>query len=406
MISIRPFRAWRPVPDKAPFVGSRSYVSYTPEQLEEKLQKDAYSFLHVIHPKDTEGREDLSREDRFLLTRKAFRRFCEQGTMIRDERPCIYVYEQHAHGNISRGIITGVSVQAYLDGSIKVHEQTLTAREQLFTDYLLATGINAEPVLLTTPPGSDWIDLLDATVSTIPLYDHITNDGIHHRLWASDDLALREKLQRAFSQIPALYIADGHHRMASSTRLAVQSNATDVDPEAWCLAYIVPHDQLYIYNFDRAVRTLGGLTCREFLDRLGGIGELTPVKSGRTGPGTIAVRTADGWHCLKLPPAPEGAAPAARLDAARLSELVLGPMLGIEDLRTDARITFIPGTEGIKLLEAMVVSGQAEAAFHLHPVSFSELRAVADTGGTMPPKSTYIEPKLRSGITVYSLEDV
>lgn len=406
MISLRPFRAWRPVPDKAPFVGSRSYVSYTPEQLATKLHKDPYSFLHVIHPQEEIASAGLTREQRFQLTRNAFRRFCDQGIIVRDQKPSIYIYEQHAHGNISRGIITGVSVHDYLSGAIKVHEQTLTAREQLFTDYLEATGINAEPVLLTTPPGNNWPDLLEGTISTDPIYDFITNDGIQHRLWATDDLILREKLQLNFSKIPSLYIADGHHRMASSARLAQQHNAGDVDPESWCLAYIVPHSQLYIYNFDRAVTSLGDLSTAEFLDRLAQVGQLTSIKTGRTAPGTISIRTGQGWHCLKLPPAKEHIDPASRLDAARLSELVLGPMLGITDLRTDPRISFIPGTEGVEHLETLVYSGKAAAAFHLHPISFSELRAVADTGGTMPPKSTYIEPKLRSGITVYSLEDV
>ncbi|MDQ3101533.1 MAG: DUF1015 family protein [Bacteroidota bacterium] len=406
MISLRPFRAWRPVPDKAALVGSRSYVSYTPEQLAEKLDKDPYSFLHVIHPQEEVGSIALSREDRFQLTRNAFHRFCDQGIITRDAKPSIYIYEQHAHGNISRGIITGVSVQDYLNGAIKVHEQTLTAREQLFTDYLEATGINAEPVLLTTPPGNDWQDLLDPVCGQDPIYDFITNDGIHHRLWSSDDVKLREDLQLNFSQIPALYIADGHHRLASSARLAQQHQATDVDPESWCLAYIVPHNQLYIYNFDRVVDSLGDLSRNDLLDRLGKVGTLSPVRSGKTAPGTIAIRLAQEWFCLKLPETAENTDPAARLDAARLSQLVLGPMLGITDLRTDPRISFIPGIEGTKYLETLVDSGKAAAAFHLHPVSFSELRSVADTGGTMPPKSTYIEPKLRSGITVYSLEDV
>jgi uncharacterized protein (DUF1015 family) len=406
MISIRPFRAWRPAPDKAALVGSRSYVSYTPEELHERLENDPYSFLHVIHPPEGAGTAELTREERFLLTRRAFRRFCEKGIMIREDRPSIYVYEQHAHGNVSRGIITGVSVQAYIDGSIKVHEQTLSAREQLFTDYLGATGINAEPVLLTTPPGSNWEDMLDVVVSAPPIYDFITRDGIQHRLWASPDLDLRERIQQTFSRIPSLYIADGHHRMASSARLAQQQGARDVDPESWCLAYIVPHHQLYIYNFDRAVDSLNGLSQEAFMECVAGVGDLSPAKSARSAPGTIAIRIGSGWYSLKLPGPSSEVPPAARLDAARLSELVLGPILGITDLRTDPRITFVPGTESIKLLEAMVVSGNSAVAFHLHPVSFGELRGVADSGGTMPPKSTYIEPKLRSGLIVYSLEDV
>lgn len=405
MISLRPFRAWRPVPDKAARVGSRSYVSYSEEELAQRLAADPCTFLHVIHPQEANSIMDLPRQDRFRLVRKAFRKFCEEGIMLRDQRPCIYVYEQHSHGNTSRGIITGVSVRLYMDGVIKVHEQTLTAREALFTEYLESTGINAEPVLLTTPPGSNWEHLLSVIVQSTPEYDFVTRDGVQHRLWVNDDLQIREAIQKAFGNIPALYIADGHHRMASSARLAKEHAANDVDPEAWCLAYIVPHDQLYIYNFDRTVTDLGGLSEEDLLKQLGRIGRLTHTKRPRSAAGIIAVLTAGGWHSLELPKAQENTA-AERLDAARLSKLVLGPILGITDLRTDPRISFVPGIDGIGALERSVSSGKSAAAFHLEPVSFAELRAVADEGGTMPPKSTYIEPKLRSGITVYSLEDV
>jgi uncharacterized protein (DUF1015 family) len=229
---------------------------------------------------------------------------------------------------------------------------------------------------------------------------------VRHRFWAVSDLAVRQGLQQAFARFPALYIADGHHRLASSARLGEESGATDVDPKAWCLAYVLPHTHLHIFNFDRAVTTLNGLTAEAFLEALSHIGHLEKVVSPGTVHGIVCVRTRLGWHALHLPDPPKEASAADMLDPARLSELVLGPVLGIEDLRTDPHIHFIPGTHGIEELEQLVDSGAMEAAFHLQPVSFEELKAVADSGGTMPPKSTYIEPKLRSGLTVYSLEDV
>ena len=404
MISLRPFRAWRPAPDKAPHVGSRSYISYSPEQLAYELERDPYSFLHVIHPPEAD--EQMPRQQRYACIRRAFQRFIQDGVIVREQEPAIYVYEQQAHGNTSRGIIVGVSVQDHLEGRIKVHEQTLTAREQLFTEYLEATGINAEPVLLATPPGTHWQDRLLPILSGDPLYDHVTEDGVRHKLWVACDPDIRVGLQQEFAQVEALYIADGHHRMASSARLAEQQHAADVDPMAWCLAYIVPHDHLHIYNYDRVVHGLNGMSAEELLQRIGDAGSLSPIKRPRTAPGTIAIRTRKGWHALELPKASEALSPAERLDPVRLSSLILAPMLGITDLRNDRRVSFIPGTEGPEALERMVAQGEADIAFHLHPVSFQELRAVADSGGTMPPKSTYIEPKLRSGVTVYSLEDV
>ncbi len=405
MIELRPFRAWRAAPDKAHLVGSRSYVSYTPEQLSEKLAGNPYTFLHVVHP-DTQGSapEPADRRERFRRTRHAFKAFCDEGILVRDAEPCIYVYEQTGRGNTTRGIITGVSVEAYRDGRIKVHEQTLTAREQLFVDYLQHTGVNAEPVLLATPDGTAWEALLDPITNRRPDHDFSTTDRVRHRLWACTDVKLREDLQRRFADIPALYIADGHHRMASSAGLADREQATDVDPKAWCLAYIVPRQQLYIYNFDRVVRGLNGHSVGSFHEALAQVGELRPVAAPWAGPGSVAVYLAGQWYTLALPPA-EGAA-ADRLDAARLNTAVLAPVLGIHDLRTDPRVHFVPGTSGTHELQRQVDNGEADVAFHLHPVQFTELQAVADSGGIMPPKSTYIEPKLRSGFTVYSLEDV
>ena len=404
MIELRPFRAWRPAPEVAHRVGSRSYVSYSEEELAQRLAENPHSFLHVLRPDDASTAR-LTRAERFHRVRLAFKDFCDARVMLREEAPALYLYEQSSRGNTSRGIVCGVSAQAYRDGRIKVHEQTLIAREQLFAEYLHSTGMNAEPVLLATPEGSAWEALLDPLLNQWPACAFRTRDQVSHRLWPITDRALLEKLQRTFAGIPALYIADGHHRLASSARLAEQRGLTDVDPGFWCLAYIVPRKDLFIFNFDRAVTTLGGMSEERFLESLSRIGTLLPSAGAVAAPGIIGVRTTGGWHTLNLPRTDASRPTCDRLDAARLSELVLGPVLGINDLRTDQRARFVPGTMGTAELDRMVSSGEAEAAFHLHPVSFEQLKAVADEGGTMPPKSTYIEPKLRSGMLVYSLEE-
>lgn len=405
MILLRPFRAWRPASGKAHRVGSRSYVGYTHEQLRAKLDGNPYTFLHVIHP-DGWGDAHLPRHERHTKVRVKFRAFCDLGYLERDAEPHLYVYEQTNRGMASLGIIAGVSVADYRAGLIKKHEQTLTNRENLFKEYLRATGMNAEPVLLADPDDGRLELLLRPVTSGTPDSDFTTSDGVRHRFWAVRDRAWTDSVQDLFSTMPALYIADGHHRLASSARLAESTGATDVDPKAWCLAYILPHTHLHILNFDRAVTTLNGLSPEAFIDALGRVGRVEQVDAPGTVHGVVCVRTRLGWHALHLPAPPPDATPAEQLDPARLSELVLGPILGIRDLRTDPHIRFIPGTHGIAELEQLVDSGAMEAAFHLQPVSFDELKAVADTNGTMPPKSTYIEPKLRSGLTVYSLEDV
>ncbi len=402
MIALRPFRAWRPAADKAHLVASRSYVSYTEEQLAEKLEGNPFTFLHVIHPPGLDP--TCSREERFQAVRSAFERFRDtDANMQRDGRPCFHLYEQRARGLSSFGLIAGVSVDDYREGRIKVHEQTLAAREDLFAEYLDTIGINAEPVLLTTPDDT-WAELLAPVAATRPEYDYTTTDRVRHRLWPIDDIRSQADLQAAFARIQALYIADGHHRLASSARLATRRSADQDHPAHWCLACIVPRSQLHIFNFDRTVTTLHALDEASFLKALGQVGRLRPVAGPQAAPGVVAVRTVSGWHALELPPTPAGHTPAERLDCARLGELVLAPLLHIHDPRTDPNVDFVPGTHGTAELERRVDRGHAAVAFHLHPVSFDELKAVADTGGTMPPKSTYIEPKLRSGLVVYPLD--
>ncbi|MFN3875655.1 MAG: DUF1015 family protein, partial [Flavobacteriales bacterium] len=327
MIELRPFRAWRPAPEMAHLVGSRSYVTYGEQELAQRLRENPYSFLHVIRPDDAAAA--LPRDERFHRVRMAFKDFCDRGIMTREEAPALYLYEQESRGRLTRGLICGVSTAAYRDGRIKVHEQTLIAREQLFAEYLHSTGMNAEPVLLATPEGTAWEALLDPLLATRPAYAFRTRDQVSHRLWPIADRAFQERLQRAFAEVPALYIADGHHRLASSARLAGQRGLTDVDPGYWCLAYIVPRKELYIYNFDRVATDLNGMSEAGFLEALGQAGAVQPCAGAVAAPGLIGVRTRSGWRTLAMP-APDAARPTVeRLDAARLSELVLGPLLGI-----------------------------------------------------------------------------
>ena len=413
MIRIRPFRAWRPVADKAHLVASRSYLNYTEEKIREKLLGNPYSFLHIIHPDQSPGSStgaklDRNRGERFADVRRKWNEFVAEGWFLREERPAYYLYEQSRKGLLSRGIIGAISVADYRGGRVKMHEHTLQTREELFKDYLNVTGINAEPVLLAAP-GTHVLDTdVERMHAVRPTYDFTTTDMTRHRLWAVSDPAAVETITKHIASAGDLYIADGHHRLASSARLAESTGAFADDAKAWCLAFIVPQEHLHIHNFDRAVTSLGGMDTDDLLEALVSVGELTALSSAPTSfppHGSVCVCTRKGWYELKLP-APSATADAADgLDASVLSDAVLKPVLGIHDLRTDPHVRFVPGTQGVAELERMVKDGEAKVAFHLRPVSFSELQAVADGGGCMPPKSTWIEPKLRSGLTVYSLED-
>ncbi|MBX2983845.1 MAG: DUF1015 domain-containing protein [Flavobacteriales bacterium] len=404
MIHVRPFRAWRPAPHTAHLVGSRSFLNYSSEELRAKLAGNPYSFLHIVYA--DHDREGLSRAEHFDGVRNKFMEFAQRGILQREEHPAFYLYEQSCGAFTSRGIIGAVDVADYFEGRIKVHEQTLTAREELFMDYLDHTGINAEPVLLAVPDAPDLEAALDAIAMRPTMYDFCTTDQVRHRFWKVDDLVDLAALGGYFEKMAAMYIADGHHRCASSARLAKSSGAETGSPKAAFLAFMVPEPQLHIYNFDRTVKGLNGLSKQELLEALSKVGSLTGLPDGPGVPESATVQVfLDGtWYTLALP-SPSSKDPVHALDASRLSEFVLAPVLGITDLRTDPRVRFVPGTQGTKQLEQQVRSGNADVAFHLRAVSFNELRAVADSGACMPPKTTWIEPKLRSGLTIYSLDD-
>lgn len=404
MIHVRPFRAWRPTPHTAHLVGSRSFLTYSHDQLREKLAGNPYSFLHIIHA--DRDRQEQTRAEHFDAVRQKFLEFTRNGILERERVPAYYVYEQTCGTFSSRGLIGTVDVEDYRAGRIKVHEQTLAAREELFEDYLAHTGINAEPVLLAVPDAPGLESALDTIAARPTLYDFCTTDQVRHRFWKVEAPADQEELGGHFQHLEAMYIADGHHRCASSARLSHSSEARPGDPKAAFLAFMVPEPQLHIYNFDRTVKGLNGMDADAFLEALGKRGRLTALPDGpeQPEPGSVHVFVSKGWYALSLPHG-TGPMPVNGLDAALLSEQVLGPVLGITDLRTDARIRFVPGTQGTGALEHAVRTGSADAAFHLRAATFADLRAVADHGQCMPPKTTWIEPKLRSGLTIYSLED-
>ena len=408
MIELRPFRAWRPTTDKAHLVASRSYVAYSDEQLREKLAGNPFTFLHVIHPEHGSTAK-RTRFERFASVKRKWDQFLNNGWYEREEHPCFYLYEQSDKRFRSRGVIGAVAVANYHQGKIKVHEHTLQKREGLFKDYLESTGINAEPVLLAIPGANELEGLLSEFWNTRPDLDFSTTDMVRHKLWAVHDPKVLAKITERFSRVDSLYIADGHHRMASSARLPDPFSTDPDDPKKWCLAFIVPQDQLHIHNFDRAVTSLAGMDTHEFLRAVAAVGNVKAMEHPPTSAppsGTVHMCTRLGWYALELPPAPANASSSEKLDASILSNTILGPVLGINDLRTDPHVKFVPGDKGITEISRMVAEGDAAVAFNLRPVSFSELQAVSDMGGCMPPKSTYIEPKLRSGLTVYSLEDM
>lgn len=405
MATIRPFRAVRPTNDKVHLVSSRSYVSYDNDQMRDKLKHNPYSFIQIIHPDfDTDDPSEPGTPKRFMRVRERYTDFLNDGIFVRDEEPSFYVYRQTHDQLDCMGIIVAAHADDYRNGKIKVHEQTLSAREALFANYLDITGFNAEPILLTHDDDHELNGWLQGINGRQPDVHFTTADELTHRLWKIDHPEDIEFISGLYGRMPALYIADGHHRSASSVLLADQriadGRAVKDDAVDHFMAYIIPRSRLVIHGYHRLIKDLGDLKAEELVSALEQMPEVTirkiddgsPIPSMRN----IDLYLAGVRYRISLP-----LLPAHVPDADWLTRSVLGPILGITDLRNDERITFEPETAGIGEIQSRVDDQKIACAFFLHSVPFEQLKAVSDRGETMPPKSTWIEPKLRSGLVVY-----
>ncbi len=409
MAKIIPFRALRPPRDVVHLVASRSYVSYTKESLCDKLENNPYTFLHIINP--DWNSDELSGTDKFKAVKSAFESFRKEGVFIEEERPAFYLYEQVAHGEHFIGWVAGAAVSDYQNGVIKRHEDTLSSRESMFKEYLEVTDFNAEPVLLAYPdqPGLD--DLMDKYRVQRPEYEYYTTDRHLHRLWLVFDESDIRTIEKHFEKISAVYIADGHHRSASSALLAQDIARKNPNPSLESqhfLAFFIPESRLHIWDYNRLIKDLNGLTVEAFIDALKASFKVERL-SARENPKPqkkhdLALYTDGHWYQLTYDTSViDPSDPVSDLDVHILTQKVLAPILGIHDLRTDSRIDFMDGRKELEGLQAKVDSKAFKAAFALYPVSVDQLKRVSDAGKTMPPKSTYIEPKLRSGLTVYPI---
>lgn len=409
MIDIRPFRALRPPRDKAYLVATRSYLSYTEEQVDEKLNNNPFTFMHVINPK--EGRKMEPGPEKYRVVKDKFEQFKSEEIFLQDEKPSFYLYSQIKDGNEYIGIIAAVSVADYLEDRIKKHENTLSAREGMFTDYLENTGFNAEPVLLIYQDQHELNQIFARHIEMRAEYEFTSTDKVYHRLWLIDDPSEIDIIQANFKRQEALYIADGHHRSASSALLAERLAERQLadDAHQYFMAFLIGEEQVKIYDFNRLVIDDSGKDLNTILSELNRCFHIEPKGQEHYRPTRLhemGMYTQGHWYKLspKLGSFDPGD-PVAHLDAEILSRNILGPIFNIGDLKTDDRVDFLPGTEGLERIEKAVDSGAYDFGFALFPVSTEQIKEVSDAHKIMPPKSTYIEPKLRSGLTVYKILD-
>lgn len=414
MATVLPFKALRPASDKVHLVASRSVDGYNTPELKDKLTANPYSFLHVINPDFNDGvKTKPGSKERLQKVKKRFKQFVSQKIFLQEEAACYYLYRQIKNSNTYIGIIGCTSIDDYINGVIKIHEQTLTQREEKLKDYLEVCEFNAEPVLFCYP-NNQLIDNLCLDVMTYRAdYDFTTTDTVRHTLWVINKQKSVKLITEQFATIPAIYIADGHHRSASAALLGKhrrENNKSYTGKEAYnyYLGVFFPEDQLKIYEYNRFVKDLNGLSVKDLIQKISKSFEVTEINEAIFKPSKqhqLSMYLDNKWYKLK---AKDGVfksdSPVGSLDASILTEHILYPIFNIHDLKTDKRIGFVPGIKGAEALKQTVDEGKAAVAFGLYPVTMQHLKWIADTNNIMPPKSTWVEPKMRSGLVVYSFD--
>ncbi|MBJ59087.1 MAG: hypothetical protein CMP64_00640 [Flavobacteriales bacterium] len=409
MAKIVPFRAIRASRDKVSLVASRSYLSYSKEILDEKLENNPYTFLHIINPDYSTEYKVNSYSEKFKLVKEKFNSFIKEGIFKKDNSDIFYIYQKNnAEGNSFIGIIGAASVVDYQNGKIKIHEQTIKKREELFKNYLQNTCFNAEPVLLTYPNHKCIDEVIQRYTHTRAEYEFTTTNKSQHKLWLVNDEKDIQLIERSFSEIENLYIADGHHRFASSNLLSKESKNINNSNTQYCMSYLIAEDQLKIISYHRLLKNLNNLSENDFLTQINEKFEVKEVQNTSlpTQKNEIRLYISKKWYSLIAKKEyVNNLHFVEKLDPAILSHNILAPILGITDPRNDKRLAFIDGTHSLKEIMHKVDSEEFKAAFVLKPLSVSQIKEVADKGQSMPPKSTYIQPKIRSGMLIYNLED-
>jgi uncharacterized protein (DUF1015 family) len=405
---LRPFAAIRPVPHRAAEVAARPYDVLSFAEAKAEAAGRPWSFLHVSRAEiDLPAGTDPYTPQVYSQAASALRRMIDAGVLIREARPCYYAYRMNAGGHVQTGLAAAGSIAAYTADRIRRHEHTRPDKEMDRSRQIEAVGAHTGPVLVMHAPDIQVAGLLEQAARDAPIADALTDDGTRHRVWAISDAASIETITTRFEAMPAIWIADGHHRSAAAARVAERFAADPRNGAERFLLVSFPTDQMRILAYHRVVRDLNGRDEEGFLaavvDAFSVASSPEPVRPER--PGIFGMFLGGRWYRLELrdgPPA--GGSPVDRLDVSVLNDRLLAPILGIDDPRTDPRIDFVGGGRGPNALEERVCSGDWAVAFALHPTRLADLIAVADAGRVMPPKSTWFEPKLADGLLSLPLD--
>ncbi len=415
MAILKPFKGLRPPVELASLVASRPYDVLNSEEARVEAEGNPYTLLHIIKPEiDFPAGTDEHTEPVYQKAAENLDIWRNNGWLVKDAKESLYIYAQTMEGRTQYGIVGCASVDDYLNGVIKKHELTRPDKEEDRMKHVRITNANMEPVFFAFPYVQELDEIVNNIVKTqLPVYDFVANDGFGHHFWLIDEDVTISKIVDLFAKIPATYVADGHHRTAAAALVGKEKrsqnpNHTGDEEYNYFLAVHFPDNQLKIIDYNRTVKDLNGLTPEELIEKIGIDFDIQKAGSEIYKPDqlhTFSMYLEGDWYKLVTK---EGRYndndPIGVLDVTILSNLVLDKILGIKDLRTDKRIDFIGGIRGLGELKTRVDSGDMKVAFALYPVSMKQLIDIADSGNIMPPKTTWFEPKLRSGLVVHELE--
>jgi uncharacterized protein (DUF1015 family) len=415
MAIIKPFKAYRPKAELAKEVASRPYDVLNSDEAKIEAKGNPHSFLHVTKSEiDLPETTDIHSEAVYLKAKSNLTEMIASGLFTADNKACYYIYAQTMWGKTQYGIVGCASIDDYLNNVIKKHELTRPDKEEDRKVHIRTTNFNAEPVFFAFPDHLGIDIIIEETISEKPVYEFTLDDGVEHALWIIDDAATVCRIEEIFEEeIPFTYIADGHHRTASAATVGVERrknnpNHTGKEEYNFFMAVHFPASQLTIIDYNRLVKDLNGLSSSEFLNKLneGFIVEKIGAKEYKPkGLHNFSMYFEGNWYSLSAKTGTyNDHDPIGCLDVTVLSNLVLTPILDITDLRKSTRIDFVGGIRGLGELKKRVDSGEMAAAFALFPVSMKQLIDIADSGNIMPPKTTWFEPKLRSGLFIHCLE--
>ncbi len=413
-MKVKPFKGLRPPKEWVKEVASRPYDVLNSEEARSEAEGNEKSLYHIIKPEiDFPVGKDEHDADVYEKAAENFRLFRQKGWLVQDDREMYYVYAQTMNGKTQYGIVVGAYVDDYMTGKIKKHELTRRDKEEDRMKHVRITNANLEPVFFAYPDRPELDEMVRRITSGAPEYDFVSEDGVGHHFWLVSDQKDIDAVTRIFDSIPAMYIADGHHRSAAAALVGAEKARNNPNHKGdeeynYFMAVCFPQSQLTIIDYNRLVKDLNGLTPEEFLQKLG--------KNFIVEPTGTEIQRPRGLHNFSIyldgksfsvtarPSIINDDDPIEQLDVTLTSRYILDEILGIKDLRSDKRIDFVGGIRGLGELKKRVDSGEMALAIALYPVSMKQLMDIADSGNIMPPKTTWFEPKLRSGIVIHKLD--